>query len=108
MPTFIDIASVDRIAPGTAIVVTVATETIALFNVDGRVYALEDICVRCGSSLAAGALDGMAVTCSGCDWQYDLSTGCVNGIPALQIDTFEVTIVDAHIMLDAAGVPQAH
>jgi 3-phenylpropionate/trans-cinnamate dioxygenase ferredoxin subunit len=109
MSVLIDVASLDRIQPGTAVAVTVVEETtIAVFNVDGTLYALEDTCVRCGSSLAEGKLDGARVACSGCDWQYDVTTGCVNGIPALRIDTFAVTIVDARVMVDAALVPHTH
>jgi nitrite reductase/ring-hydroxylating ferredoxin subunit len=65
------------------------------------VFAVDDSCVRCGSSLAAGTLRGTIVLCSGCDWLYDITTGCVNGIPALQVDTFEVKIVGPTVMLGA-------
>ena len=40
---------------------TIAGETIALFNVDGRLFALDDACIRCGSSLALGVLVSTSV-----------------------------------------------
>jgi nitrite reductase/ring-hydroxylating ferredoxin subunit len=106
MNVFVDVASVDQIAPGTAFVVTVAADRIALFNMDGHLYAVEDSCARCGSSLAAGTLDGTLVSCT-CGWKYEVTTGCVNGIPALQVDTFEVKIDRSRVMLEARCVPRA-
>jgi nitrite reductase/ring-hydroxylating ferredoxin subunit len=44
-------------------------------------------------------LRGANVACSGCDWEYDVRTGAVSGVPALRIDTFEVTVVDSVVML---------
>jgi 3-phenylpropionate/trans-cinnamate dioxygenase ferredoxin component len=106
MGQFIDVAPVGEIAPGRAIVVTAWAEAVALFNLDGQVFAIDDACVRCGSSLAAGTLRGTIVLCSGCDWRYDITTGCVNGIPALQVDTFEVKIVGPTVMLGTRLVPR--
>jgi 3-phenylpropionate/trans-cinnamate dioxygenase ferredoxin subunit len=99
MQTFVDVETIGGLAPGSAMAVTASTATIALFNVDGHLYALDDSCVRCGSSLAAGRLDGTTVTCSGCDWEYDVTTGCVCGVPALQIDTFDVTVADSRVTI---------
>lgn len=107
MQELVDIASVDRISPGSALAVTIAGETIALFNVDGRLFALDDACIRCGSSLAIGVLDGVTVECCGCGWRYDVTSGCVQGIPGLHSDMFEVAIVDAHVMIDAVPIPHA-
>lgn len=106
MRTFVTLASLDKLAPGTALAVSVAAEKVALFNVRSEVFALDDKCVRCGSSLAIGHVETMNVSCPGCDWRYDLATGCVNGVPALQIDTFNVKIVDGNIMLEVALIPQ--
>ena len=55
--------------------VTVEDTGIALFNVAGAIFAVDDFCVRCGASLAAGKLKGTEVACSGCDWRYDVTTG---------------------------------
>jgi nitrite reductase/ring-hydroxylating ferredoxin subunit len=80
-------------------VVSVNGTAIAVFNIDGSLFAVDDSCVRCGSSLAAGLLSGSQITCSKCDWRYDVTNGRVNGIPALRIDTFEVRTVGARVMV---------
>jgi 3-phenylpropionate/trans-cinnamate dioxygenase ferredoxin component len=79
--------------------VSVNGTAIAVFNIDGSLFAVDDSCVRCGSSLAAGLLSGSQITCSKCDWRYDVTNGRVNGIPALRIDTFEVRTVGARVMV---------
>jgi nitrite reductase/ring-hydroxylating ferredoxin subunit len=99
MPDFAEVARLDQTTPGTGTVVTVAGSAVALFNVEGRLFAVDDSCVRCGSSLASGTLHGVAVACPGCDWSYDVTSGCVNGVPALCIDTFEVRVEDSRVMV---------
>lgn len=98
-PHFVEAAEQRDIVPGAAVVCAVGGTEIALFNVDGTIFAVENACVRCGSSLAAGRLAGAEVTCSGCDWLYDVTTGSVCGVPALTLDRFEVKIVDTHVMI---------
>jgi nitrite reductase/ring-hydroxylating ferredoxin subunit len=105
---FVEVGPADRLALGTAMLVTVANTAVALFNVDGQLFAVDDLCIRCGSSLAAGKLLIRLICCSGCDWQYDVATGCVDGLPALRIDTFEAKVVDASIVIatTAEGAPR--
>ena len=86
-------------------VVRVADNAVAIFNVDGRLFAIDDSCLRCGASLASGALRGRHVSCSRCDWQYDVITGCVHGVPRLRIDRFEVKIVNSQVLVASAAMP---
>jgi nitrite reductase/ring-hydroxylating ferredoxin subunit len=67
-----------------------ACGTIALFDVGGTIHAIEDGCLRCGSTLVRAVQDGAVATCPGCGWRYDVSTGCVVGLPALRLATFRV------------------
>jgi nitrite reductase/ring-hydroxylating ferredoxin subunit len=100
MPTrLVGIARLDQIASGQGAAVAVAGNAIALFCIDGQPFGTDDACARCGSSLASGSLRGATVACAGCGWEYDVRTGAVSGVPALRIDTFEVTVVDSVVML---------
>ena len=107
MHELVAVATVDRIAPGRAMSVVVAGEAIAVFNVAGRLYALDDACILCGTSLAIGSIDGTSVLCAGCDWSYDITSGCVHGIPGLRSDTFTVAVIDTRVMVDAMPMPHA-
>jgi len=99
MSHFIEVASTDQLAAGTGALVKLPDTAIALFNVKGKIFAIDDVCVRCGSSLAAGTLRATVIGCSGCDWHYDVTTGCVSGMPALRTETYEAKIVGASVFV---------
>lgn len=69
------VASLSEIPPGTAIEVTVSDRVIAVFNVDGALYALDGICPHSGGPLAKGRLAGQIITCPWHGWQFDVTTG---------------------------------
>ena len=72
---------------------------IALFNVDGAVHAIDDSCLHAGTSLGAGALDGKVVRCRGHGWKYDVTSGCVLGVPGLGVSAHSVKVVGDRIMV---------
>ncbi len=55
--------------------VTVADHEIALFYVDGQVFAFRDICIHKQSSLSRGKVFRGKVICPGHQWAFDLNTG---------------------------------
>jgi|HubBroStandDraft_1064217.scaffolds.fasta_scaffold67620_3 3-phenylpropionate/trans-cinnamate dioxygenase ferredoxin component len=63
MPRWVKIAEMDAVSPGAGRVFDVEGHSIAVFNVDGKLYAIDDNCPHQGSSLAAGTLEGCVVTC---------------------------------------------
>jgi nitrite reductase/ring-hydroxylating ferredoxin subunit len=107
MPPFARVLALDCLAPGAASATAIEGSTVALFNVGGSIYAIDDFCMRCGGSLAAGTLSGTLVACSGCDWEYDVVTGSVTGIPALRIDTFEVRVAGPDVLVPTPLEPLA-
>lgn len=96
---FIDIGTVEHIAPGTVITIAMPTGTVALFNAGGHIHAIDDGCVRCGASLSEGLLTEMTVTCPSCGWRYDIETGGVIGVPSLHTETYAVKVVGCRVMV---------
>jgi nitrite reductase/ring-hydroxylating ferredoxin subunit len=82
MADFVKIATTDEIAPGQGKVVEVSGKKIALFNVEGSFYAIDDTCTHRGGPLSEGVLDGKQVTCPWHGATYDVTTGEVLGPPA--------------------------
>jgi nitrite reductase (NADH) small subunit len=75
MSTFSKACAVSEVAPGTAKLMAVDGKEIALFNVDGTFYALDNECPHRGGPLGEGDLEGCIVTCPWHAWQYDVRTG---------------------------------
>lgn len=72
----------------------------ALFNVNGTVYATDDKCLHAGGSLGwAGKLEGKIVTCRLHGWKYDVTTGMMPLAPAIRLGCYPVKIVDGKIQV---------
>ena len=97
--TFVEVTPDGRPDHGKATVVSVDGAKVALFNLDGRIYALSDFCVRCGTSLASGVVAGTYVSCRQCSWRYDIISGRLIELPALATDRFEVKINNGQVLV---------
>src|SRR5262245_45363640 len=101
MPQFVDALREEELPPGRGTVVTVRGQDIALFNVDGTVYAIENACLHQGQSLGTSKLEGKVVTCRGHGWRYDVTTGGTLHVPDYGVRTFVVKVVDGRILVAA-------
>ena len=81
MGEFIKVAKADEIAPGQGRLVEVNDKEIALFNVDGSFFAIDNTCAHVGGPLSEGELDGTRVTCPWHGGIFDVTTGEVLGPP---------------------------
>jgi len=76
MRDFVDVASLDELPPGANKTVTVEGYAIALFNVEGRIFATADECADQGYSLGSfGTLSGEVVECNFHFWRFNVRTG---------------------------------
>lgn len=72
---------------------------LALYNVEGRFYAVENFCPHRGAPLADGNLSGATVECDWHGWRFDLRTGACLNRPADRIESYEVRIEDGWIKI---------
>jgi len=89
--TRVRVAGVGEINPGEGRVVDVAGREIAVFNVDGRYYAIDNACPHRGGPLGEGDLDGAVVACPWHAWRWDVTTGANTNNPALKVACYAVT-----------------
>jgi 3-phenylpropionate/trans-cinnamate dioxygenase ferredoxin subunit len=75
MSKWIKIAEIGDIAGGAGRAFNVEGYSIAVFNVEGKLYAIDDSCPHQGSSLAAGTLDGFVVTCRSHGMKVNVTAG---------------------------------
>jgi len=92
-----EVARVEQIPPGKGTVFSVADKRLAIFNVDGTFYAMDDSCLHQGSSLGTSKLDGKIVTCRGHGWGYDVTTGSTVHVPGYGVATYPVKVADGKI-----------
>ena len=102
----IPVCPVGALPPGAAIRVTAdGADPIAVFNVDGTFYAVDDTCTHQDASLADGWLEGSTVECPLHSSCFDLRTGRVSGPPArAAVATHAVTVADGTVYV-SPGVP---
>ncbi len=101
--TQVKVAAVADVVSGTGKVVEAGGKAIALFNVDGRFYALENGCTHVGGPLGRGRLAGNVVTCPLHGSRFDVTSGNVVGPPARRpVQTYPVQVRDGSIFVDVA------
>jgi nitrite reductase/ring-hydroxylating ferredoxin subunit len=96
---FREVAKLDQLAPGQGMTVTVRGVDVALFNVDGSVFAMEDACLHAGVSLGTGELRGKIVRCRAHGWRYDVTTGNTVDVPDCAVVCYPVQVVDGTILV---------
>ncbi len=79
---FVNVAKIGDIPPGPGKMLDVRREKMALFNVEGSFYAIDDTCIHRGGPLSEGSLKGRQVTCPWHGAIYWVTTGGVLGSPA--------------------------
>ena len=90
---FTKVGSLSDVPPGTAKVYEVGDRAIAVCNVDGELYAVDDVCTHDEGSLDQGGLEGFEIECPRHAARFDVRTGKVTALPAvLPIDTFPVRV----------------
>lgn len=105
MGTLVRIAAVADVPPGHSAEFTSHNRIIALFNVDGEIYALDGVCPHAGGPLGKGTLNGAIATCPWHGWQFDVKTGRHCLTDAIRQPKFPVEIRDGEIYVELPEPP---
>lgn len=97
--TLIEVCSLVELPPGEVHRVPCAPP-VAVFNVDGDLYAVDDRCTHQDTSLSDGLVEGCEVECPLHTSRFDLRTGRPSGPPATRpLRTHDVRVVDGTVYL---------
>lgn len=101
MAALIKVASVSDVPDGMMKKVTVNGTIIAIANVGGTFFALDDTCTHEQCSFAdMGILDGKEILCGCHGARFDVASGKVLGPPAtVDTHTYAVTVKDSDIFV---------
>jgi nitrite reductase/ring-hydroxylating ferredoxin subunit len=100
MPERVKIDTIDRLPPGTGKTYAVGERSVAVFNVSGQLYAIDDRCPHRGASLGRGTLHDSVVNCAMHGWSFDLRTGQCVDRSGYGLERFEVFVQAENIILD--------
>ncbi len=102
MADFVRVASVTELADPGKMLVEVDERLVVLFRVDGKFYALEDVCTHDGGPLSEGELDAKACTiaCPRHGAKFDIRNGAALTMPATQpTEAHEVKVVGNDVLV---------
>lgn len=85
-------AKVAEVPSGTIHQFQVEGKAVALANVAGNFYAINDVCVHRGGPLGEGELEGKVVTCPWHGWQYDVTSGKVIQNPSMGVSCYPTEV----------------
>lgn len=102
MSNFVKVAKLTDVPAGGSKLVEVNRTRIALFNLDGEIYAIEDVCTHDGGPLVEGKIvNGHQVQCPRHGARFDIRTGAALSFPAFEpTKTYAVQVRDGEIWIE--------
>ncbi len=113
------VAQVGDIPPGGRKIVRVAGREVGIFNLEGTLYALKNVCAHQGARVCLGkvvgttlpsdvyefkfGLEGRVLRCPWHEWEYDIATGEALFDPKVRVVTYPVEIIDGAV---AVTIPE--
>lgn len=107
MSEFMSVAPIEDLPEGQAKAFELQDRVIAILNLGGTLYAMDDFCPHMGASLSAGYLENTVVTCPWHAWRFDFVDGTWCDNPRVKIDTFPVRVVNGHIEVSLDPNPKS-
>lgn len=99
----LELCSTDEVAEGSAIKVEAGDLTVAVFNVEGQFYVMDDLCTHGPGSLSEGYIEGDVIECPFHQGQFNIRTGEVVMPPCMIAQkTYVVTVEDGKVLIDIA------
>ena len=97
----IDLCSAADIAPGNALKVETGDLVLAVFNVDGEYYVMDDLCTHGPGSLSEGYIEGDVVECNFHNGQFNIKTGEVVAPPCMvPMKTYKTVIENGRVIIE--------
>jgi nitrite reductase/ring-hydroxylating ferredoxin subunit len=97
---FVKVAKTEDVQVSQMMAVEVNDERICLANVNGKYYAIGNVCTHMGGPLAEGKLEDYIVQCPWHGSRFDIRSGKVVRPPAMQPEpTYEVKVESNDVLI---------
>src|ERR1700736_5339077 len=95
MTTWVPVAKASEIPPERVAVFQVGDHEVAVCNVEGQFYAIDDLCTHDGGSLDQGELEDSEIECPSHGARFAVRTGAATQLPAFEpVETRPVRVQD--------------
>jgi NAD(P)H-dependent nitrite reductase small subunit len=96
----VNIAKVNDVEEGKGKIVEINGKTLALFKLNGQVYAIENTCAHRGGPLGEGEIQDKIVTCPWHGWQFDVTNGQSVMMPGMSVKSYKVEVKGEDIVIN--------
>ena len=98
---FVPVKPLEDVPVGSCVSIELEDRGIALFNLDGVIYALDNTCPHAGGPLGEGTIEGDLVACPWHGWKFHIPTGTCrkNPTPSWNVQRYDVRVVDGIIQV---------
>lgn len=97
---WVEVAATDDVAEGQVGTFTVEGHRVAVARANGQLYAVQDLCTHDDGPLGEGEVEGFAIQCPRHGARFDIRSGAVLRMPAVQpIETFPVMEKEDRILV---------
>jgi nitrite reductase/ring-hydroxylating ferredoxin subunit len=99
--TRVELCKADDVAAGTALRVEAGGVVVAVFNIEGEFYVIDDACTHGPGSLSEGYIDGDVIECNFHNGQFDIKTGEVVSPPCMiPVKTYPTKVEGGTVVIE--------
>lgn len=100
MPEFLEVVSIESVPPNSVRAFIVGGQKIAVFNLDGKFYAISDTCSHDEASLSEGEIEDKEIECPRHGARFEIPTGRNLTLPAvIPVKKYEVKVEGSKILV---------
>lgn len=100
MAQSVHIGSIDDFKAEEGRFVEAGGKELAVFRVNGGIYAVDNLCPHQGGPLSEGMVEGDQVICPWHAWVFCMKTGVSPVSPNIRVDTYPVRIQGKDVYVD--------
>jgi len=97
---WIDVKRADALVPNEPEIVEIDDTNVAVFNVGGAFFAIQDVCTHDGEELTGGPIEGDEIICPRHGARFCIRTGAALSPPAYEpVHCFPVRVLDGIVQI---------
>ena len=96
----IEIGKKEEFQEDTGTLIEKEGKQIAVFNKNGKLFAIDHVCLHKGGPLAEGFVDDNTVTCPWHGWQYNIETGECLTSQGMKLNAYKIFEENEKVFLE--------